>query len=247
MNEEQKKSYIERYLQAKQKGVKFWPDIIYKDLIVSFAFFLLLIGLATFIGVAREPRADPSDSSYIPRPEWYFLFLFKFLALYGQIPVLGKIEFIAAIIIPVIVLGVLTVLPFIENLKRVGIDAIKQAILVAAVASEAPPALLEQLGEGGRLLMPLRGGGRSETLVRITRSATGAPAEELLPGGGAHHVAGQVRDVAELLEHLLDERLLDAQELLLVEEHARDDLEARADHAALVGGAVLDSDDIGVF
>jgi protein-L-isoaspartate(D-aspartate) O-methyltransferase len=55
------------------------------------------------------------------------------------------------------------------------------AILVAAVASEAPPALLEQLGEGGRLLMPLRGGGRSETLVRITRSATGAPAEELLP------------------------------------------------------------------
>ena len=44
MNEEQKKSYKERYLQAKQKGVKFWPDIIYKDLIVSFAFFLLLVG-----------------------------------------------------------------------------------------------------------------------------------------------------------------------------------------------------------
>ena len=61
MNEEQKQSYKERYLQAKQKGVKFWPDIIYKDLIVSFAFFLLLIGLATFIGVAREPRADPSS------------------------------------------------------------------------------------------------------------------------------------------------------------------------------------------
>jgi mono/diheme cytochrome c family protein len=115
MNEEQKKSYKERYLQAKQKGVKFWPDIIYKDLIVSFAFFLLLIGLATFIGIAREPRADPSDSSYIPRPEWYFLFLFKFLALYGQIPVLGKIEWIATALIPGIGIGLLFVLPFIDR------------------------------------------------------------------------------------------------------------------------------------
>ena len=115
MNEEYKQSYKEKYLQAKMKGVKFWPDIIYKDLLVSFAFFLLLVGLATFIGVAREPRADPSDSNYIPRPEWYFLFLFKFLALYGQIPVLGKIEWIAAAVIPGIGITVLFALPFIDR------------------------------------------------------------------------------------------------------------------------------------
>ena len=115
MNEEYKQSYKEKYLQAKMKGVKFWPDIIYKDLLVSFAFFLLLVGLATFIGVAREPRADPSDASYIPRPEWYFLFLFKFLALYGQIPVLGKIEWIAAAVIPGIGITVLFALPFIDR------------------------------------------------------------------------------------------------------------------------------------
>ena len=40
MNEENKKKYLEKYYQAKQKGVKFFPDIIYKDLIVSFAIFL---------------------------------------------------------------------------------------------------------------------------------------------------------------------------------------------------------------
>lgn len=135
MNEEQKNSYKERYLQAKQKGVKFWPDIIYKDLIVSFAFFLLLIGLATFIGVAREPRADPSDSSYIPRPEWYFLFLFKFLALYGQIPVLGKIEWIAAAVIPGIGIAILFTLPFIDrnpyrhfSKRRIGIASMSVII-----------------------------------------------------------------------------------------------------------------------
>jgi ubiquinol-cytochrome c reductase cytochrome b subunit len=65
--------------------------------------------------VHDTPKADPSDTSYLPRPEWYFLFLFKFLALYGQIPVLGKIEFIATVIIPGLVIGVLTLLPFIEK------------------------------------------------------------------------------------------------------------------------------------
>jgi len=135
MDEAQKKRYKEKYLQAKQKGVKFWPDIIYKDLIVSFAIFLLLVGLATFIGVAREPRADPSDSSYIPRPEWYFLFLFKFLALYGQIPVLGKIEWIAAAIIPGVGIAILFTLPFIDrnpyrhfSKRRFGISAMSVII-----------------------------------------------------------------------------------------------------------------------
>ena len=115
LNEEFKKKYKARYTQAKQKGVKFWPDIIYKDTLVTFALFLLLVGLATFVGVAREPRADPSDTSYIPRPEWYFLFLFKFLALYGQIPVLGKIEWIATALIPGIAIGILFLLPFIDR------------------------------------------------------------------------------------------------------------------------------------
>ena len=79
MNEDQKKEIQEKYYQEKQHGVKFWPDIIFKDLLVSFAIFLLLVGLATFIGVANEPPADPNDAAYIPRPEWYFLFLFQML------------------------------------------------------------------------------------------------------------------------------------------------------------------------
>ena len=109
-NEEQKKAYKEKYNKAKQKGVKFFPDIIYKDLIVSFGIFLLLIGLATFIGVANEPKADPSDASYIPRPEWYFLFLFEFLKF-----VPGKIEWIGAAVIPGLAILVLLVLPFIDR------------------------------------------------------------------------------------------------------------------------------------
>ncbi len=115
MDDETKQKIKERYQRQVNRGERFWPDSIFKDLIVSLAIFTLLILLATFIGVASEPKADPSDTSYIPRPEWYFLFLFKFLAIYGQIPVLGKIEWIATVLVPGIAMLVLTLLPFIDR------------------------------------------------------------------------------------------------------------------------------------
>ncbi len=110
MNEQEKQAYKERYEAAKQRGVKFFPDIVYKDMIVSFGLFLLLIALATFIGVKAEPPADPSDSSYVPRPEWYFLFLFQFLEL---IP--GEIEWAGTAVLPALAVLALLLLPFYDR------------------------------------------------------------------------------------------------------------------------------------
>jgi len=115
MNDETKKQINEKYERELQRGERFWPDSIYRDLVVSLGIFIVLVLLATFVGVENAPKADPSDTSYIPRPEWYFLFLFKFLALYGQIPVLGKIEWIATVLVPTIGIGLLTLLPFIDK------------------------------------------------------------------------------------------------------------------------------------
>jgi mono/diheme cytochrome c family protein len=115
MKEEQKKTVLEKYKIALQKGERFWPDSIYKDLLVSLAIFIVLILLATFLGVPGEPKADPSDTAYVPKPEWYFLFLFKFLAVYGQIPLLGKIEWIATADIPALVILLLFVLPLMDK------------------------------------------------------------------------------------------------------------------------------------
>jgi menaquinol-cytochrome c reductase cytochrome b/c subunit len=110
VKEEQKQAYLEKYSQEKAKGGKFWPDIIFKDLIVSFAIFLLLVGLATFFGVAQEPRADPSDAEYIPRPEWYFLFLFEMLKFFP-----GKIEWVGTVVIPTLAILALFLLPFYDR------------------------------------------------------------------------------------------------------------------------------------
>ncbi|HNO94156.1 MAG TPA: c-type cytochrome, partial [Anaerolineales bacterium] len=115
MNDETKKKINARYERELDKGERFWPDTIFRDLIMSLGIFILLILLASFVGVPAEPKADPSDTSYIPRPEWYFLFLFKFLALYGQLPVIGKIEWLATVLVPGIAIAILTLMPFIEK------------------------------------------------------------------------------------------------------------------------------------
>jgi len=110
LNEEQKQEYLDKYKREKEEGVKFYPDIIYKDLLVSFAIFLLLVGLAIYVGVANEPPADPSDSTYVPRPEWYFLFLFQMLKYFP-----GQLEWVGTVIIPGIAILALFLLPFYDR------------------------------------------------------------------------------------------------------------------------------------
>ncbi|MCK4726622.1 MAG: hypothetical protein KAT29_12495, partial [Anaerolineales bacterium] len=110
MNEEQQNEYLEKYKEEKARGVKFYPDIIFKDMLPVIGLFLLLVGLAAFAGVVNEPPADPSDSSYIPRPEWYFLFLFEMLKFFP-----GKIEWVGTFVLPTIAVLALLLLPFYDR------------------------------------------------------------------------------------------------------------------------------------
>ncbi|NQU29491.1 MAG: c-type cytochrome [Anaerolineae bacterium] len=110
MNDDFKKKVNKKYEEKLQKGERFWPDSIYKDLLVSFALFILLIGLATFIGIHPEPKVDPTDASYVPRPEWYFLFLFEFLKYFP-----GEIEWVGAAVIPGILVLALILLPLYDK------------------------------------------------------------------------------------------------------------------------------------
>ena len=59
MNDELKQKLNERYEHELNKGERFWPDSIFKDLIVSLGIFIVLILLATFIGVAPNLKLIP--------------------------------------------------------------------------------------------------------------------------------------------------------------------------------------------
>ena len=113
MNEQEKKESLEKYQEAKKKGVPFFPDIIFSDALVSFGIFLLLIALAYFFGAPLEARANPADTTYTPRPEWYFLFLFQLLKYFP-----GKLEVVGVIVIPTLAILVLFLLPFLDRGAR---------------------------------------------------------------------------------------------------------------------------------
>jgi mono/diheme cytochrome c family protein len=110
VNDEQKREIDARHEQAKQHGVRFFPDIIYKDMIAAFGVFVLLLLLAVFLGVKPEPPADPNDAAYVPRPEWYFLFLFQLLKYFP-----GQIEWIGTAVVPGLAVLALLLLPFYDR------------------------------------------------------------------------------------------------------------------------------------
>ncbi len=110
MKKQEQEQYLKDYKKAKEKGIPFYPDVIYKDTIAAFIVFLVLVALAVFIGAPLEEQANPQDTSYTPKPEWYFLFLFQALKYFP-----GNLEVIGAVIIPTLVVIALFLLPFLDR------------------------------------------------------------------------------------------------------------------------------------
>ncbi|MBI3766445.1 MAG: c-type cytochrome, partial [Ignavibacteriales bacterium] len=102
--------YLKRYAQLKERGRSFFPYAVFKDVIVSFLLLCVLSALAYFVGAELGDLADPTDTTYNPRPEWYFMFLFQVLKLFP-----GRLEAVAAVVLPVLVVLFLFSLPLIDR------------------------------------------------------------------------------------------------------------------------------------
>jgi len=146
--------YRARYARSKGAGVPFWPNIIYKDVIVGLVVVAILVVLARTVGAGLESPADPSDTSYVPRPEWYFLPFFQLLKL-----VPGSWESAVAVGIPAAIVLVLLILPFFDRrsmrslLHRpaaavsMGVVLAGSALLLGAAVREEPKtAVAPQIG-----------------------------------------------------------------------------------------------------
>ena len=102
--------YLKRYAQLKERGHSFFPYSVFKDVIVSFVILCFLGALAYFVGAELEDLADPTDTTYNPRPEWYFLFVFQALKFFP-----GNLEAVAAVVLPLLVVLFLFSLPLIDR------------------------------------------------------------------------------------------------------------------------------------
>jgi ubiquinol-cytochrome c reductase cytochrome b subunit len=88
----------------------FYPDHALRDTLAIAVVFSGLVLLATFRTPELGSVADPSDTSYVPRPEWYFLWMFQLLKYFP-----GRMEVIATIAIPGLIVGGLLLLPFLDR------------------------------------------------------------------------------------------------------------------------------------
>ncbi|MFQ5485822.1 MAG: c-type cytochrome [Desulfobacterales bacterium] len=89
---------------------RFYPVQLFRDSLVAFLVVGVIVLLAATYGAPLEERANPNDTSYIPRPDWYFYSLFQLLKLFE-----GKLEIIGALILPGAFFALLVLLPFIDR------------------------------------------------------------------------------------------------------------------------------------
>jgi len=145
--------YRAAYAGSKRGGVRFWPDIVGKDALVALAVVLAIVLLARALGAPLEAPADPSDTAYVPRPEWYFLPLYELLKL-----VPGSLESLVAFGVPAALIVTLLALPFFDTRSRrnlvgrpvalVGLVGILggSGLLIGAAVRQAGPAVPPEVG-----------------------------------------------------------------------------------------------------
>ncbi len=93
----------------------FWPDQVLKDGIACLAVLATVMGLAIYFhGAELSAPANPAEAYSAARPEWYFLFLFRFLK-FEAVEHFGLA--FGAIYVPGAIMLIITVMPFIALVR----------------------------------------------------------------------------------------------------------------------------------
>jgi menaquinol-cytochrome c reductase cytochrome b/c subunit len=135
VNRAQQKEYLEDYAEAKRQGKPFFPYAIYKDHLVA----LLAIGIVIFMAIAYKVEVgepvNPASSDYVPRPEWYFFFLFELLKIFKGQNIFSPV-IMGTFLVPNVLMVLLIALPFIDRGPERRIEkrpiALATAIMVVA-------------------------------------------------------------------------------------------------------------------
>ena len=112
MNQAEKEQYLREYSILKNEGKPFFPYAVAKDSIMALVVMAVIIFLATMFGAEMGPQVDPTTTTYVPRPDWYFFFLFEVLRVMRNMP---KFTDLATIGVPTICMILLFLLPFYDR------------------------------------------------------------------------------------------------------------------------------------
>ncbi|MBJ7347049.1 MAG: c-type cytochrome [Thermoleophilaceae bacterium] len=111
MKQQDKEKYLRDYAKLKAAGKPFFPYAVNKDGIMALIVMIVIIGMSLILGAELGPKADPTTTTYVPRPDWYFFFLFELLRVIKP----PELVFIATMGIPTICMILLILLPFYDR------------------------------------------------------------------------------------------------------------------------------------
>jgi mono/diheme cytochrome c family protein len=111
MNAREKEAYLREYSILKSQGKPFFPYSVAKDGIMAVVVMVSIIGMSLVLGAELGPKVDPTTTTYTPRPEWYFFFLFEVLRVLKP----PSLTPLASIGVPTICMILLFLLPFYDR------------------------------------------------------------------------------------------------------------------------------------
>jgi menaquinol-cytochrome c reductase cytochrome b/c subunit len=121
--EERRRRHAAYKRHVARHGKPFFPYAMFHDTVMSLVVVAVIIGLAVIwhetadgteagiLGPLYAEKADPATTSFIPRPDWYFYFLFYLLRIFKwpDTVILGTVG------IPTIAMILLFALPFVDR------------------------------------------------------------------------------------------------------------------------------------
>jgi ubiquinol-cytochrome c reductase cytochrome b subunit/menaquinol-cytochrome c reductase cytochrome b/c subunit len=112
MNQAEKEQYLREYSLLKNAGKPFFPYAVAKDSIMAVLVMVVILLLSLMFGAELGPKVNPTSTTYVPRPDWYFFFLFEVLRVMKNVP---KFTPMATIGVPTLCMIALFLLPLYDR------------------------------------------------------------------------------------------------------------------------------------
>jgi cytochrome c553 len=129
---DEKRAQFQRYKEdVKERGKPFYPYAMFHDTVMSLVVVAVIVGLAVIwkwtswsphhdgthpglIGPEYDAPADPGTTNFVPRPDWYFYFLFYLLRIFKW----PESVFLGTVGVPTIALILLLAVPFLDQRRE---------------------------------------------------------------------------------------------------------------------------------
>jgi len=144
---DERRAGFQRYKEdVKRRGKPFYPFAMFHDTVMSLVVVVVIVLLAViwkyglfghdYLGTVLGAKADPGTHSFVPRPDWYFYFLFYLLRIFKW----PESVILATVGIPTILLILLLVLPFVDlrterRLSRRPVAVVAAALTILAMGT----------------------------------------------------------------------------------------------------------------